>query len=437
MATIVWASDFLLQPTSDGRIARQVLPRIQDRSDHTVVQYAVSGLDQTMPVPFQGVKVYGTSTQGGTLGVLDFPLVDRMESADFWLLHFDPRPVRSHLQQLDLRYVLHPPVDHAPAAAAWEPLLANATEIVPRCDFGAEVIEEALAAADAGDAVADPIAHGVDTETFAPSDGTKQELLGVADDTFVVGVFPSEQSAPSDLVRQLRAFATFRDETDLEDDAVLYLHASPQGQESVDLQAVLDRLGLGDCVGLLDQGHNRWGLQDRQLPQLYNACDVVLHVTGGEAFGLPILQSFATGTPVVGSGWGATVELLSGAPDERRHDDPDGDAFVATDRGWLVPVWDEQPTADGDAWQRTFHVDHIAAALTHAYHNPGRRDDAGVSAREYALDYTWDAIADAWIAYFDALEDRVFRTDDSGVEWGKVASEQGGVDALGGDRSDE
>lgn len=438
MGKIVWASDFMLQPTREARIARELLPRLQERSDHEIVQYAVSGLDRTLPFPLQDVTVYGNSAQSGPLGASDFPLVDERESADFWVLNISPRTVGSHLGQMGLRYVLYPPIDHEPVAPQWEPGLATATEVVPPSGWGEQVLGEALEAGDRRDDLHHPIPPGVDTNRFTPTDATTAPF-GVSDDTFVVGMFAREQGGPVNPVRQLRAFERFLNENDLWNNAMLYVHASLKRQEqnSSDIQAALTHLDLGDNVGVMDQERNRWGLEDRQRPELYDACDVVLNVSSGEPFCLPVLESFATGTPVIASGWSSPVELLSGEPNEMRHDDRGIDEFVEADRGWLVPVWDEEPTAENDAWQRTFNTNHIAAALTHAYRNPNLREDKGEAAREHVEPYSWDRIVDQWIQYFDGLEDRLFETDDAGIEWGKVATEQGGVDALGGERDDE
>lgn len=437
MAKIIWASDFMLKSTSQARIARNLLPRIQERSDHDVVQYAVSGLDSTMPFPLNGVKIYGNSRQGGDLGVRDFPLVNQMESADFWLLDFDSWAVGTHLQQMDLRYVVHPSIDHDPVSRDWESVLSDATEIVPDSVFGERVLSNALGSESDADKLHEPIAPGVDTDIFSPTNGTTQGVPSVEEDTFAVGLFAYNQGTRVKPVRQLRAFEGFVAENDLRDEAMVYLFTANRGQGTYDLQTAVDRLDLGGCAQFVNRGIHRWGMNDQQLAQLYNTCDVMLNVTGGEGFSLPILHAFATETPVIASGYSSHPEVLSGEAAEIRHDDENVSEFVETERGWLVPVWDDEPTLGRDSWRRTFNVRHIEGALAHAYHNPDLRAEKGVAARDFAHGYSWDRITDAWITYFDGLEDRLFETDDSGIEWGKVSSEKGGVEALGGDRTDE
>lgn len=428
---IVWASNSMLQPTGYGRIAREILPRIQNESDHEIVQYAVSGLTHSMPVPLNGVKVYGSSSQGGNLGVRDYPIVDQMENPDIWVLNFDAWILGQALQQMDFRYALYPPIDHDPIAANWGSMLENAMEVVPYCDFGERVLKDSL---DADPKVKEPIYHGVDVETYKPNDEViKEQVLGVDGGTFTVGIFKNNQGTRWKPVRQLRAFKLFVQENDLEDEALLYLHSSIQGDNAFDLQTMIARLEMQNLVTLPNQGQFRFGVPDAQLNLLYNACDVVLNVSGGEGFGLPILESFATETPVIASGYSSMPELLSGDEGEIRHDDEGVDEFVETERGWLIPVWDTEPTRKKHSWRRTFKADHIKRALEIAYEHPELRNEKGEAARRWVSSYTWSNIASRWIDYFDALEDRMFEEDEMGIEWGKVGepgAEKGGVGAF-------
>lgn len=431
---IVWASNAMLQPTGYGRIAREILPRIQDESDHEVVQYAVSGLTHSMPFPLNGVTVYGNSSQAGTLGVRDYPIVNQMENPDIWLLNFDARVIRQALQQMDLRYALYPPVDHDPIAADWMPVLENAMEMVPYCRFGERVLRAVL---DDADDVRDPVYHGVDVETYKPTDdANKEQAFDVNEDTFTVGIFKNNQDAQGKPVRQIRAFKLFVEENDLEDEAVLYLHSSVKENNTYNLQAIINRLGIEDMVSRANQRRFHFGVPDQQLNVLYNACDVVMNVTAGEGFSLPVFEAFATETPVIASGFTSMPELVDSEEGEIEYEKVQT-PVVEADRGWLIPVWDKEPTMEKHSWRRTFKADHIKEALEIAYEHPELREEKGEAARNWVSSYTWSDVASQWISYFDSLEDRLFETDESGIEWGKIQTESGGVGALGGDRSDD
>lgn len=431
---IVWASNAMIQPTVTGRIAREILPRIQNESDHEVMQYAVSGLTHIIPLPLNGVKVYGKSSRSGNLGVRDYPIVNRMENPDIWLLNFDAWRVGQGLQQMDLRYAVYPRIDHDPIGADWMPVLQDAMEMVPYCRFGERVLEDVV---DDVENVKEPIYHGVDVETYKPTDeASKQQALQVEEDTFTVGIFKNNQNTQWKPVRQLRAFKLFVQENDLEDEAALYLHSSVQGSNPFNLQAIISRLEMEDMVSRTNQGQFRFGVPDQRMNVLYNACDVVMNVTAGEGFSLPLFEAFATETPVIASGFSSMPELTDSKEGEIEYNDVQT-PVVAADRGWLVPVWEKEPTTEKHSWRRAFNAHHIKRALEMAYEHPELRDEKGEAARDWVSSYTWSDVASRWIDYFDALEDRLFETDESGIEWGKIQTESGGVGALGGDRSDD
>lgn len=431
---IVWASDAMIQATGYGRLAREILPRIQSGSNHEVVQYAVSGLTHIMPVTLNGIQVYGTSRQAGTLGVQDYPTVNRMENPDIWLLNFDAWVVGQTLQHMDFRYALYPPIDHDPIGANWMPVLENAIEMVPYCHFGGRVLNDVV---DEPENVREPIYQGVDIETYKPIDEvSKQQALNVDEDTFTVGIFKNNQSTQWKSVRQLRAFKLFVRENNLEEDATLYLHSSDRGGNTFNLRAIISRLGMEDMVSGMNQGQFRFGVPDQRLNVLYNACDVVLNVTAGEGFSLPLFKAFATETPVIASGFSSMPELIDSKEGEIEYNDVQS-PVVEADRGWLVPVWEKEANTEKHSWRRTFNTDHIKQALEMAYEHSELRDEKGEAARDWVSSYTWSDVALRWIDYFDSLEDRLFETDDSGIEWGKIQTESGGVGALGGDRSDD
>lgn len=468
---LVWAGNSPYQPTGYARIAREILPRLNEQSDHEVAQFAVSGLVNSMPTMLNGVRMYGPSSEGGNLGAADYPLVDQMENADFWLLNFDAWHVSQYLQQMDLRYALYPPVDHDPIAANWMTPLNNAQEVVPYCNFGKRVLEEALD--DEAEKVQEPIYHGVDTDTFEPEDGMKEQVFGVSEDMFTIGIFKNNQSTRWAPFKQLGGVKLFLDEYDLWDDVLVYINSPIQGSGAFDLNAIINRLELGDVVSRVNQRTARWGVPDHQLTNMYNACDVVLNCTKGEGFGLPIFEAFATETPVIGNAFSSMPELIDGDEGEIQwtyHNMANGlpaskddllevegvgedlaDRIVDTlgtstgpqditaehvidaERGWLVPVWDREATLEKHSWRRTNRMEHIAAALGIAYDQPDARAKKGKAAREWVEQYTWDAVAEQWIDYFDALEERTFKEDEMGIEWsdiGSPGSEKGGVGAF-------
>ena len=166
---------------------------------------------------------------------------------------------------------------------------------------------------DAGFADCVYIPHAIDTEVYKPSDDRfafRKELaanLGFSPDSFMVGLC----AANNDVVRkafpeQLRAFQRFHAKYK---DSVLLLHTVVGGGFPV--TELIDDFGLGDCVIISDQyGQVAGTTGDEMMAEWYGGLDVLLQCTYAEAFGIPTIMAQACGTPVIGSGWSATKELI-------------------------------------------------------------------------------------------------------------------------------
>jgi glycosyltransferase involved in cell wall biosynthesis len=77
-------------------------------------------------------------------------------------------------------------------------------------------------------------------------------------------------------------------------------------------------------VRFVDQVAYKFGIDRQTLAAALSACDVGLVTSYGEGFGIPTIEFQMCGTPVIGSKFAATAELVS-------------------NEGWLVdgqPLWD-------------------------------------------------------------------------------------------------
>lgn len=430
MATIAWTSYFMHQPTGYGRVAREVLTRLQAESDHEILHVTTSGVHASSPFDLDGITVYGTKGGPGQVGIQDMQIVDQMADPDIWLWHFDAWEVGADLSNLGFEPVLYPPIDHEPLSQQWMPAVQAAREIVPFCQFGKRVLTDALAQAP-DDLIREPIYHGVDPESFKPANvSPQQEGMAVDDDQFVVGIFKANQGTRWKPVRQLRAFKQFIDANGLHSEAMLYLHTNRASRKSFDLQRIISRLGLEGNVKLANPTRYRYGHSDEQLNRLYNACDVVLNATAGEGFGLPILEAMATETPVIVNGYSSMPELVLGEDGDIHYEHVE-EPFVRGDRGYVIPVWDMEPTLGKHSWRRTNRMEHIALALQHAYNNPNELAEMGAAGREFAVQYDWDTIAGQWDDYFTDLENRTASSSTSSIDWGQVDTGSGDVSGQG------
>src|SRR5205807_4484231 len=74
-----------------------------------------------------------------------------------------------------------------------------------------------------------------------------------------------------------------------------------------ELEQVADRAGVADRVMLLGR------VPQAQVPGLYRGAEAIAYVSLYETFGHPVLEAFATGTPVITSSTGGTAEVAGGA----------------------------------------------------------------------------------------------------------------------------
>lgn len=160
----------------------------------------------------------------------------------------------------------------------------------------------------------------VDTNVFTPTDKAASLtemnvhiLNKVPANTFVVSMVAMNKGNPSRkaFFPQMRAFKLFHDKRP---DTVLYMHTirCENGEQGgVNLAEVCRFLGLeiGKDVFFPDPLTIINGYPDVFLNAVYNASDVLLSVTMGEGFGIPVLEAQAAGCPVITGDWTAMSEI--------------------------------------------------------------------------------------------------------------------------------
>jgi len=423
---ILWCSNAPFQPTGYGRIARELVPRINKNTEHEVVMYCVSGLLNAMPFMYEGVKMYGNTIQGGMLGMYDVPMLRKMEKIDLVHLNFDAWAVNYIIGDWRFSYTLYPPVDHDPLPLSWYDVMKKADLVVPYCKFGDRVIRESGVDEKK---LYHPIYHGVDVKLYTPGEDERSQLFGVKEDAFVVGVFKNNQGTRANFQRMLRAFNIFLDDVG-DEKPILYIHSAIQGKNSFDLPFLIKRLRLEDNVRIVPQNRYLWGVTEEDMVRLYNSIDVLLNCTCGEGFGFPIVEAFACKKPVIASGYSSMPELLNDKEGEIERE-KDGD-FVVAERGLLVGIHDVECTLGKHSWRRQMRAESIAAALKYAYENRDEMKKKGEKGRKFVEKYSWDKIAEEWYKFFDFYDEEFFREDEAGIPWKKVDHEFGGVGGFEG-----
>lgn len=317
------------QPTGYGQQAEQFLFRAK-RAGHNVAALSNYGLEGTISSIDLGngkIPHYPRGADGYSNDVIAFNAAHfkaqnpnlpfaLLTLYDVWVLN---NPM---LEQFNIGSWV--PIDHNPVppqVAAWcaKP---NVTPIA-MTKFG----QQALAQAGI-DSVYVP--HGMDSKTFKPTDKCSDGTPGVdylqSEGRFVVGmvaankgVYPNRKAFGENLM----AFSMLARKYD---DVLIYLHTEAFGAYGgLNLGNLLESLQIDPKhVRLVDQVAYKYGIDRQTLAAGLSACDVGLVTSYGEGFGIPTVEFQMCGTPVIGSNFAATAELVS-------------------DEGWLVdgqPLWD-------------------------------------------------------------------------------------------------
>jgi glycosyltransferase involved in cell wall biosynthesis len=181
------------------------------------------------------------------------------------------------------------------------------------------------------------IPHAIDTKVFKPTHEAfgmpTRKYLDVPEDGFLVSMVQANKAGGNGIHRkaiaeQLFAFAMFREQ---HPNSYLYLHMEPSKVfGGFNLPVLLKSVGLDESVvRIADSETLRIGYPPEFLAAVYTASDVLLGVSYGEGFGVPVVEAQACGTRVITSGFAATQDLAS----------PDS---------WLVggqPFWDENQSS--------------------------------------------------------------------------------------------
>lgn len=147
--------------------------------------------------------------------------------------------------------------------------------------------------------------HGVDLDNFKPIPKSEaRKMIGIPEEMFVVGfvgVNQRRKQIPSLFKVMCRMTPRYGKQS------ALWLHVHPDQSRGWDLLSQVRYWGL-------EKQNVAWqisqGLADQDIPKLYSAFDVLLHLSGGGGFELPVLEAAACGTPVLATDYAAMSEMV-------------------------------------------------------------------------------------------------------------------------------
>jgi glycosyltransferase involved in cell wall biosynthesis len=167
-----------------------------------------------------------------------------------------------------------------------------------------------------------------------------------------------------------------------------------------DLPHLAVNLGIEKYGRITSDYTNLCGIPEHDMPRLYGASDVFLHLSEGGGFEVPILEALACGVSVIGSDFICMTELVK-------------------DHGWLIPaIRGEKRFLAGarrevrsssvyfdqlDALQQIDDEYAAAEALEDAYNHGEKRQKYGEEARVFALNFDWSRVHPMWFKLFEEI----------------------------------
>lgn len=321
---INWFSNAPWASTGYGNQTRLFVPRLRDMG-HEMSITAFYGLQggtlnvDGIPIFPNGKHPYGQDIIGSHAQNL---------RADIIISLFDVWAIVDNNIPKGLGWYPWFPVDH-------EPIPPAVSAKVRRSDKGITMSRFGLRMAQQVGLDTYYVPHGVDTKIFKPTDReAARKFVDWPDGKFVVGMVAANKGFPprKAFYQQILAFAALRKK---HDDVMLYLHTDDgtHGGDGVDLIEYCQVLGLtvGHSKGkggnydvlVCDQYTYLIGHSDEYMKAAYNAMDVLLMVSMGEGFGIPLIEAQACGCPVITGEWTSMDELcLSGWKVKKKDADP-------------------------------------------------------------------------------------------------------------------
>lgn len=353
---IMWMSNASWVPSGYGQQTGMFLPRIM-KMGHEVALLAYVGLE-TGTLLYDGYlclprrfHIYGNDvsvvhSQNWGANIL-------LSLMDTWVMNPEEYPPL-------FRWVPWYPIDHDPMPAIVRNKLSIAWKRIAMSKFGVEKTHEA-----GMDCYYIP--HGVDTKVFTPMDKAEaRKRLGLPPDKWIVGTVAMNKGNPSRkaFTEMMHAFANFH-KRHPESLYVLQTAMGSDMQDAVNLPELIGNLGLevGKDVVFCDQYRQFLGFDTGYLASVYNAMDVMMLVSMGEGFGIPLIEAQACGTPVITGAWTACEELCyAGRLIDKKDADP-----------WYTPL---------ATYQLRPRVRAIELALEAEYKHPSPGDKAVQTIRE-------------------------------------------------------
>jgi glycosyltransferase involved in cell wall biosynthesis len=384
---VTWYSNSITQPTGYGQQGYEVVSRMKRHGIDVaaISNYGREGVNGSVETAFGKIPEY---SRGFDLYSNDSaPVAHAHHTAKF------PNKPSLMMTLFDTWVLTNPEFDKIPKIASWVPLdhvsippavkkWLDKPNVLPiaMAPFGVEQMNEV-------GIESTYIPHAIDTHIFKPTDKIAgqdtRRFLNLKDDDFLI-VINSANKANKSIHRKafaelMMAFAMFRKQVP---NAYLYIHTEPTGiTGGFHLPRLASACGLPmDAVLFPNPIDYRFGFEREDLAAVYTAADVVLQVSYGGGFELPIMEAQACGTRVITINWTAPKDLVA-------------------DDGFLVQgqlFWDEAQLA----WFKIPSITGISNALAEAYETVKEKGRHSDISREFAKQFDAEKVwQEKWMPF--------------------------------------
>lgn len=302
---IFWVSDAVWHRTGYGVTSDYICRRLA-ADGHEVYNYAPGALHGGMVELAPNLTVlssnFGDDRWGN--GTIDFLL--QQIKPDLVVTWLDCQGLVAYSWN-EIPVFMWTPVDTWPVPKQELAILSRAKRLLSPSLFGVETLAKQ-------DRQAEYVPCGIDLDLYDISaEGRvrwrRQLVPAISEDTFLVGMVGLNAGLP-DRKGYGFAFDALRIFFETHRDARAYIHTNPAGDGgAINLEELRDELGLRDRIYF---GRPMQPLGDVPLymRDMYNSFDVMLHASGCEGFGLPVIEAQACGTPVIANAATSVPELL-------------------------------------------------------------------------------------------------------------------------------
>ena len=362
---------------------------------------------------------------------------------DFWMLEHMCIPASQRKHKL----VIYVPIDGMPMMQRYSTMLKNVDQVVSYGPFGTSVIKERVPELDIVE-----IPHGVDSEIFKPMQFKEyahiHKSITGGNPYFMIGTFSRNQPRKM-FPRLIKAAALFvsgysvcdkcgelffednmmtckmcGSETlsygSRKDDVRFYFHMA-LNDCGWNIAELANRFGLGGMIAYPQGLQIGKGVPEDMLVQIYNSMDVFTLPTGGEGWGLTIIEAMSCGLPVIVPDYSAHVDYVKGAGELIKISEFFTEAMTNVER-CLVDIYDytmrldkmymEDSEAFKKKWGKYIEATYPGCMDQFIVTGTKAREFLGRAARKRAEKYSWKNACKQWENLIDtSLKDVTLDTE--------------------------